>query len=802
MLLCFCFYCNASAQVVNTTPQTSTTGDLLDPSAQNWTGTYGTGWWGGSRNPAGVGNESVPNRLPTDSGFIWGGKDQIISTTIAINTALAQAGIQVNGFTYKWRVKNGNANIYQNQPGIDDFEITVEILDSNGNTYQTYVYDYGHSHNWTTHQGSETFPNQFLPPSYFSDINILAQGSDSANWAGRYGPEFNVAQSELKLTFSANPCHNDPLYDPQCQGYAVALFNQQCTQNPLFDPTCTGYAAAYMTQQCSANPLHDPTCPGYSTAYYNQQCSLNALHDQNCPGYATAYLNQQCALNPLHDTSCTGYATAYFNQQCSISALHDQNCPGYATAYFNQQCSISALHDPQCPGYATAYFNQQCSISALYNAQCPGYATAYYNQQCSLNPLYDTQCPGYATAYYNQQCTLDPLYDAGCTGYAQAYYNQQCSLDPLYDKGCPGHATAYLNQQCALDPLFDATCTGYKEAKCNIDPLYETTCIGYDVAYFNQQCSFDPQYDETCAGYISPIQIVDDGTDIDPIEEILDTEIIIGDINTGLQIEGLPTVQNFVQPTVDTTTETVQIPEVDIVQSDLTAMEDSIERELAELESMDGTMAMSDNIEAEIASLESQSNNGQSNQEDNIEAEIASLEEETNNPNADEAKEELEEVKEESEEIEEKEEEKKEDKQKSKEDNKTPGEKDGSIGGSKEQEDDIEKEIAQLKEETKEEPKAKKKPTSRNDKLKMLIAKKANELTKKIENAVTIEQQMLVQRQLLALISFVPGFDYNKKEIEQIAFYPDKPTVDHYFSRWFLNDPKFGAMEELQYNLK
>ena len=373
----------------------------------------------------------------------------------------------------------------------------------------------------------------------------------------------------------------------------------------------------------------------------------------------------------------------------------------------------------------------------------------------------------------------------------------------MYDKGCTGYATAYLNQQCSLDPLFDTSCTGYTTAKCNIDPLYETTCIGYDIAYFNQQCSFDPQYDETCAGYISPIQIVDDGTNVDPIEEILDTEIVIGDINTGLQIEGLPTVQNFVLPTIDTTTEPVQVPEVDIVQSDLTAMEDSIERELAELESMDGTMAMADNIEAEISSLESQTNNGETNQEDNIEAEIAQLEEDSNNPNEDEAKEEVEEVKEEeSEEVEEKEEKEKEDKKESKESSKTPGEKDGSIGGSKEQEDDIEKEIAQLEKETKEEPKAKKKQTSRNDKLKMLIAKKANELTKKIENAVTIEQQMLVQRQLLALISFVPGFDYNKKEIQQIAFYPDKPTVDHHFSRWFLNDPKFGAMEDLQYNLK
>ena len=31
--------------------------------------------------------------------------------------------------------KNGNANIYTQQPGIDDFIITVDVLDSNGNTY-------------------------------------------------------------------------------------------------------------------------------------------------------------------------------------------------------------------------------------------------------------------------------------------------------------------------------------------------------------------------------------------------------------------------------------------------------------------------------------------------------------------------------------------------------------------------------------------------------------------------------------------------------------------------------------------
>ena len=60
---------------------------------------------------------------------------------------------------------------------------------------------------------------------------------------------------------------------------------------------------------------------------------------------------------------------------------------------------------------------------------------------------------------------------------------------------------------------------------------------------------------------------------------------------------------------------------------------------------------------------------------------------------------------------------------------------------------------------------------------------------------------MDIQRRLLALISFVPDFkNYNEEEIQDLAnFYPPKPTVDHAFARWFLNDPKFSMMTELQY---
>ena len=439
-------YCSFSNAQVSTNP-TQNTQDLLEPNASNWSGQYGIGWWHGYGGPD-------PNRLPNDTGFVWSSGSNIVSTTIAINQALTQAGVQVNGFTYRWRVKNGNANLYGNQPGTDDFFINVDVYDSNGNIYASYQYDLSYQHNWSWHTGSETFVDPFLPPSYFSDIIVSAQGSDSAAWQGHYGPEFNVSRSELKLTFSANPCHNNPLYDPQCQGYATALFNQQCTQNPLFDPTCPGY------------------------------------------------------LDPVEEI----------------------------------------LSQPDVPVVAELDF----------------------------------------------------------------------------------------------------------------------TGTGSDTG---------------------------------------------GEVN---------------------------IPEQQVV-------------EVVEVEDGKGFQQVDDSIEGEQLQME-----------DDIEKEIAALESEA-----------------------------------SEDDTNAPD----MISGGANQEDDIEKELAELKESAdSDNKKDAPKPKTRNEKIKLLLAMKAIELTKKLEREVSLEQNMIIQRQLLALISYVPGFDYADKENLDNNFYPPKPTVDHAYARWFLNDPNFGAMEDLQYD--
>lgn len=556
-LLCFSSYSNAQ---VSTGPATGQSGNILII-GNGWTGnfsscTHNVDCWSGNTDSGDIHNAPA-GTTGNGSTFYWSGTQQTLSNTIAINSALAAAGIQVDGFDYEWVYKNGNANWFSGQPGgggVDPFEIVVNVYDSNGNLFKTYRYDYGTNFaNWTYATGTETFGTNFLDPSFFGNVEVLVTGKDIAAQAGYWGPEFRADESGLYVNYSANLCYNNPLHDPQCPGYANALFQQQCTANPLFDSSCPGYAAAYLIQQCAANPLHDPSC----------------------------------------------------------------------------------------------------------------------------------------------------------TGYQQAYLNQQCKIDPLYDKSCTGYAAAYLADRCYYDPLYDVQCTGYQQA------------------YFDQQCELDSQYDQLCPAYLDP-DLVDLG-DVDPVEEVLSEP----DVPVVAELDFTSPVDNF---------------DGEIV------VEDQQIVETVEVEDGDGFQQVDDSIEGEQLQME-----------DDIEKEIAALENETSK------------------------------------DDTAPD----MISGGANQEDDIEKELAELKNSAdSENKKDAPKPKTKNEKIKMLLAMKAIELTKKLEKEVSLEQNMIMQRQLLALISYVPGFDYNEKKLPQTNFYPPKPTVDHAYARWFLNDPNFGAMEDSQYNFK
>ena len=368
---------------------------------------------------------------------------------------------------------------------------------------------------------------------------------------------------------------------------------------------------------------------------------------------------------------------------------------------------------------------------------------------CTLNgAISDPSCPGYANALFQQQCTANPLYDPSCPGYAAAYLIQQCTANPLHDPSCTGYQQAYLNQQCKIDPLYDKSCTGHLTAQCNINPLYDPSCTGYAAAYLADRCYYDPLYDVQCTGYQQAYfdqQCELDGQYDQLCPAYLDPDLV--DLGT-----------------VDPVEEVLSEPEapIGVAELDFTNTVDNFDGEVivedqpivetVEVEDGDGFQQVDDSIEGEQLQME-----------DDIEKEIAALENEAS------------------------------------EDNTAPD----MISGGTNQEDDIEKELAELKNSSKSDnkkdaPKAK----TKNEKIKLLLAMKAIELTKKIEKEVSLEQNMIMQRQLLALISYVPGFDYNEKELPQTNFYPPKPTVDHAYARWFLNDPNFGAMEDLQYNFK
>jgi len=397
VLLCFSSY-SSNAQV-STGPASGQTGNIL-VIGNGWTGNFSTcthnvNCWAGSTDGGDIHNAPA-GTTGNGSTFYWSGTQQTLTNTIAINSALAAAGIQVDGFDYEWVYKNGNANWFSGQTGgggVDPFEVVVNVYDSNGNLFKTYRYDYGQNFaNWTYDTGTETFGTNFLDPSFFGNVEVLVTGKDIAAQAGYWGPEFRADESGLYVNYSANLCYNNPLHDPTCPGYANALFQQQCTANPLFDSSCPGYAAALLIQQCTANPLHDPSCTGYAQAYYNQQCSLNPLYDSGCTGYQQAYLNQQCKIDPLYDKSCTGHLTA--------------------------QCNIDPLYDPQCSGYANAYLAQQCDYDPLYDVQCTGYQQAYFDKQCEMDGQFDSSCPNFVAALeeiLDDGTTIDPIADALAT---------------------------------------------------------------------------------------------------------------------------------------------------------------------------------------------------------------------------------------------------------------------------------------------------------------------------------------------------------------------------------------------------
>ena len=407
-------------------------------------------------------------------------------------------------------------------------------------------------------------------------------------------------------------------------------------------------------------------------------------------------------------------------------------------------------------GTGTIYTpNQLGNISFVANAQDNGQWEGYYGPVTRDGEMWFT--------YRNNPCDLDTLYNPSCEGYAEAYatylYDESCSADALYDIGCAGYGIAYQNQQCT------------------INPLYGPQCANYQTAYFNQQCGVDPQYDIGCPNYSVPT-VMEEIVVTDPVAEIINPNITITE-----------TIPEIVMPEINVTEEIV-VSQIDIV-SQIAPVEEittqSIEIELAAIEAELNEQI----VETTVVEPDSEERGNTTDQEtekpkpeknDKSESDSDGKGEKPSDDEPSDAKD---------------------DGGKEKDTGEDTGSEDGN-GKDKEVDADeaVESEKDVVRPKKKEEnssPTEAEKKNSRKEKIRRLIADKVNSLTKKVEEASTLEEQVAVQSQLAALIAFVPDFDYGDMVVPDIYFYPPVPTVDHAFSRWFVNDPTFGIMEDLQY---
>jgi len=332
----------------------------------------------------------------------------------------------------------------------------------------------------------------------------------------------------------------------------------------------------------------------------------------------------------------------------------------------------------------------------------------------------------------------------------------------------------------------------YRMNPCTLDAAYDASCPGYADAYaqnlFDQQCAQNPQYDSSCPGYVQitsqPVSIVEQATSTG--NSVVDAVIAVPEplIIEPLEIEpivvNIPTIDPIIVETVIIETP-VNIAEVNLAQS----LEIEIEAEL----------------EAEIV------------QEPIIEEIISEEPEEDTTEILEDTQSEEDDT---SEKPKEKGDEDAEDNDEKSEENESTGddeeETEGDVESQEETDEDKEEstettESSEEVEKPKEEVQKKRvlKKSEKNKRMRELVAEKVLEATKELEEATTLEQQKKLQETIIALIAFVPDFkdygvDIDGGNVPVLPFYPDVPTVDHGFSRWFLNDAGFAILEDLQYN--
>ena len=390
MALSLAFLSTSYSNSQNLDPVTGTelltTGNVLNLGGSlPWTNTV-------AGQAGGVSGGNIPAYNSGTGNIIFGYTQATVSQSIAINNALANAGlgIQLSGYKYSWQIHNDLTNGGGNRGTLTG---NVSLTGSTGNVLESFSYDYNQNIPvMASFTGTQFFNNRYTT-SQASNLTVSFTGKDQNWWAGYYGPRVHV--DDVSLLYTIDPCKLNPAYSPTCAGFGNIL-----NTNNLLDSTKGGSS---LNQAFAINTALSSAGIGAMVHGFNY--GFNWRVGQGFSG-CTAW-NQ--------DGSCswTMNIPAYANATVSLTNSSNQSIQSKSYSFTGDGTSGSVSDKYLLP----SSMNQSMlgtgrivgSASGTGSSVEGAWATMIYTADpCVANPLYSSNCKGYAFAISKQAMANTP----------------------------------------------------------------------------------------------------------------------------------------------------------------------------------------------------------------------------------------------------------------------------------------------------------------------------------------------------------------------------------------------------------
>jgi hypothetical protein len=334
----------------------------------------------------GVSGGDVPAYNSSSGNIIFGYNQATVSQSIAINTALANAGlgIQLSGYKYAWQIHNDLTNGGGNRGTLT---ANVSLTGAAGNVLESFSYDYNQNIPvMASFTGTQFFNNRYTT-SQASNLTVSFTGKDQNWWAGYYGPRVHV--DDVSLLYTIDPCKLNPAYSSTCSGFGNIV-----NSNNLLDSTKGG---SYLDQAFAINTALQSAGVGAMVHGFNY--GFNWRVGQGFSG-CTAW-NQ--------DGSCswTMNLPAYANASVSLTNSSNQIIEQKNYSFSGEGTSGSVSDKyllPSSMNQSLLGMGRITGSASGTNSSIEGaWATMIYTADpCIANPLYSSNCKGYAFAMAKQ----------------------------------------------------------------------------------------------------------------------------------------------------------------------------------------------------------------------------------------------------------------------------------------------------------------------------------------------------------------------------------------------------------------